>query len=199
MSEKSAPFHEAIRAVTQRLDDLMRTYEIVVSSAMGSHYAHEIELALGEIKKRMIECENALKFLKPDLVIFGLGINDAYKPENQFDGAVYEANYDTLVMRIKEANPDCAFIFMTNNDSYYKQRYSNPNILKVQKAMRNLAKKHNKPTNDNPGGINEISQPIHLSNLMLADPKSGEPTRIGRKLVDGKLERYSKKSGEIIK
>ena len=85
---------------------------------------------------------NQLKFLKPDLVIFGLGINDAYKPENQFDGAVYEANYDTLVMRIKEANPDCAFIFMTNNDSYYKQRYSNPNILKVQKAMRNLAKKH---------------------------------------------------------
>ena len=45
-------------------------------------------------------------------------------------------------MRIKMANPNCAFIFMTNNDSYYKQRYSNPNIIKVQKAMRNLAKKH---------------------------------------------------------
>lgn len=62
-----------------------------------------------------------------------------------------------------------------------------------------LARKHMKPTNDNPGGIREISLPIHLSNLMLVDPKSGEPTRIGRKLVDGKLVRYSKASGEIIR
>lgn len=63
----------------------------------------------------------------------------------------------------------------------------------------NLVKKHQKPTNDVPGGIIEKAAPIHLSNLMLVDPKTGEPTRIGRKLVDGKLERYSKKSGEIIK
>ena len=63
----------------------------------------------------------------------------------------------------------------------------------------NIAKKHQKPTQDNPGGINEIATPIHLSNLMLIDPKSGEATRVGRKMVDGKLVRYSKKSGEIIK
>ena len=63
----------------------------------------------------------------------------------------------------------------------------------------NLAKKHNKPTNESPGGINEKAMPIHVSNLMLADPKTGEPTRIGRKEVDGKMVRYSKKSGEIIK
>ena len=63
----------------------------------------------------------------------------------------------------------------------------------------NLVKKHQKPTNEDPGGIIEISAPIHLSNLMLIDPKTGEPTRIGRKEVDGKLMRYSKKSGEIIK
>ena len=63
----------------------------------------------------------------------------------------------------------------------------------------NVVKKHTKATNDNPGGINEVPAPVHLSNLMLIDPKTGEPTRIGRKLVDGKLVRYSKKSGEIIK
>ena len=63
----------------------------------------------------------------------------------------------------------------------------------------NIVKKHTKPTNDNPGGINEIPAPIHLSNLSLLDPKSGEATRIGRKEVDGKLVRYSKSSGEIIK
>ena len=63
----------------------------------------------------------------------------------------------------------------------------------------NMVKKHTKPTQDNPGGINEIESPIHLSNLMLVDPKSGDATKIGRKIVDGKSVRYAKKSGEIIK
>ena len=63
----------------------------------------------------------------------------------------------------------------------------------------NMVKKHTKATQDNPGGINEMEAPIHISNLMVIDPKTGKPTRIGRKLVDGKLVRYSKKSGEIIK
>jgi len=62
----------------------------------------------------------------------------------------------------------------------------------------NLRKKHNKPTQDSPGGITEVTASIHISNLMLADPKTGEPSRVGRKLEDGKIVRYSKKSGEII-
>lgn len=63
----------------------------------------------------------------------------------------------------------------------------------------NIVKKHTKPSQDNPGGINEIPAPLHISNLAIVDPKSGEATRVGRKEVDGKLVRYSKKSGEIIK
>lgn len=63
----------------------------------------------------------------------------------------------------------------------------------------NIVKKHRKPVGDNPGGIIDMPAPVHVSNLMLLDPKTGEPTRIGRKEVDGKLVRYSKKSGEIIK
>ncbi len=63
----------------------------------------------------------------------------------------------------------------------------------------NIRKKHQKPTNENPGGINEIAAPIHLSNLMLIDPKTGERTRVGRKVENDKIVRYSKKSGEIIK
>lgn len=63
----------------------------------------------------------------------------------------------------------------------------------------NIVKKHRKPTQNTPGGIVDIPAPIHISNVMLIDPKSGEPTRIGRKEVDGKSVRYSKKSGEIIK
>jgi len=64
----------------------------------------------------------------------------------------------------------------------------------------NIVKKHLKPTQDSEGGIQEVPAPIHISNVMLADPKTGEPTRVGRKQGDdGNLVRYSKKSGEIIK
>jgi large subunit ribosomal protein L24 len=62
----------------------------------------------------------------------------------------------------------------------------------------NMVKKHIKSTQDNPGGIVEKEAPIHISNLMLIDIKSGKPTRVGRKVVDGKIVRYCKNSGEII-
>lgn len=64
----------------------------------------------------------------------------------------------------------------------------------------NMVKKHTKPNAAFPnGGIIEKEAPIHISNLMLVDPKSGTPTRIGRKAVDGKIQRFSKKTGEVIK
>ena len=65
----------------------------------------------------------------------------------------------------------------------------------------NMMKKHTKPNAESPqGGIIEKEAPVHISNLMLVDPKSGEATRIGRRLDDnGKLVRFSKKSGEEIK
>jgi len=65
----------------------------------------------------------------------------------------------------------------------------------------NMVSKHTKPNSDNPqGGIIQKEAPVHISNLMVVDPSSGEPTRVGRKLdKNGKLVRYSKKSGEEIK
>ncbi|MDD4191956.1 MAG: 50S ribosomal protein L24 [Mangrovibacterium sp.] len=65
----------------------------------------------------------------------------------------------------------------------------------------NIIKKHTKPNAANPqGGIIEKEAPIHISNLMLLDPKTGGKTRVGRRPgKDGKLVRYSKKSGEEIK
>lgn len=85
---------------------------------------------------------NQMVSLQPDLVIFGIGINDAHRPENEFSQSTYERNYDSLVGLILTANPNAVFIFMTNNDSFYKGRYSNPNIVKVQAAMRKLAAKY---------------------------------------------------------
>lgn len=65
----------------------------------------------------------------------------------------------------------------------------------------NLVSKHTKPNAKNPqGGIVKQEAPIHISNLQPLDPKSGKPTKVGRKMNDkGKLVRYSKKSGEEIK
>ena len=64
----------------------------------------------------------------------------------------------------------------------------------------NLVKKHAKPSQKNPqGGILTQEASIHVSNVMLVDPKSGEPTRVGYKVLDnGKKVRVAKKSGEVI-
>jgi large subunit ribosomal protein L24 len=64
----------------------------------------------------------------------------------------------------------------------------------------NMIKKHQKPNQENPqGGIISKEAPIHVSNVMLIDPKSGKPTRVGYKtLENGKKVRIAKKSGEVI-
>jgi large subunit ribosomal protein L24 len=65
----------------------------------------------------------------------------------------------------------------------------------------NLVSKHTKPNAKSPqGGIIKKEAPVHVSNLMLVDPSTGKPTRIGRRSNgEGRLVRYSKKSGEEIK
>ena len=64
----------------------------------------------------------------------------------------------------------------------------------------NVRKRHRKPTAAVPeGGIVEFEAPIHASNVMLLDPKTGEPTRVRSALgADGKRERISVKSGQAI-
>jgi large subunit ribosomal protein L24 len=63
----------------------------------------------------------------------------------------------------------------------------------------NIVKKHSKPSQMNPqGGIFSQEAPIHVSNVMPIDPKTGTPTRIGYKTVDGNKVRVTKKSGELL-
>lgn len=61
-----------------------------------------------------------------------------------------------------------------------------------------MVTKHRKPTQESPGGIEQMEARINISNLMVVDAK-GTPSRIGRRIEDGKLVRYSKKSGQTIK
>ncbi|MDY6147504.1 MAG: 50S ribosomal protein L24 [Porphyromonas sp.] len=77
-------------------------------------------------------------------------------------------------------------------------------IVDKQRAIvegLNMVTKHAKPSAKNPqGGIERVEAPIHISNLNIYDAKSGKGTRIGRReAANGKLVRYSKKTGEEIK
>lgn len=74
-----------------------------------------------------------------------------------------------------------------------------PTLCRATVGGINLVSKHVKPSAQNPkGDIIKKEAPIHISNMMVLD-QEGNPTRIGRKLNDkGKLQRYSKKTGNFI-
>lgn len=97
---------------------------------------------------------------------------------------------------------DDTVIVITGKDKGKKGRvlaaYPRENRVLVEGV--NMVKKHQKPNQQNPqGGILTQEAPIHVSNVMLIDPKSGEPTRIGYKMLEnGKKVRIAKKSGEAI-
>jgi large subunit ribosomal protein L24 len=73
-------------------------------------------------------------------------------------------------------------------------------VHKVLVEGINIIKKHTKPNAKNTqGGIIKKEAPVHISNVMIVDPKMHVPSRIGRQLNEkGKLVRYSKKSGEEL-
>ncbi|MBM7580779.1 50S ribosomal protein L24 [Jeotgalibacillus terrae] len=76
---------------------------------------------------------------------------------------------------------------------------ANPKADRVIVEGVNIVKKHSKPSQMNPqGGISNMEAAIHVSNVMLIDPKTNEPTRVGYKVEDGKKVRIAKKSGESL-
>jgi lysophospholipase L1-like esterase len=81
-----------------------------------------------------------LELIKPDLVIFSVGINDAY--DTQFTAKNYERNYDLLINHFQTVSPNAALLFTTNNDSYYKRKYPNKKAEDVRDVMKRLAKKY---------------------------------------------------------
>ena len=81
-----------------------------------------------------------LELIKPDLVIFSVGINDAY--DTQFTASNYEKNYDTLIQYFQTVSPNTALLFTTNNDSYFKRKYPNKKAEEVRTVMKNLATKY---------------------------------------------------------
>ena len=70
---------------------------------------------------------------------------------------------------------------------------------RVLVAGVNVAKRHTRPAPGSPGGIVDKELSLDISNVALIDPKTGEPTRVGfRILDDGRKVRFAKRSGEVI-
>ncbi len=87
-----------------------------------------------------------------------------------------------------------------------KDRGKTGRVLRVDSARDRVyvegvavRKRHMRPrTMQEQGGVIESEGPIHVSNVMLIDPKSGEPTRVGIKREDGQRKRIARRSGEEI-
>jgi large subunit ribosomal protein L24 len=74
-----------------------------------------------------------------------------------------------------------------------------PTESRVLVAGVNVMKRHQKQTQRQQGGIVTKEAPLHLSKIAHLDPKTGGPTRVGfKRLEDGRLVRFAKKSGEVI-
>jgi large subunit ribosomal protein L24 len=74
-----------------------------------------------------------------------------------------------------------------------------PKDERVVVAGVNMVKRHTRPSQGDPqGGIKNKEAALHISNVAFVDPKSGQPTRVGFRIDDGKKVRVAKKSGEVI-
>lgn len=104
----------------------------------------------------------------------------------------------TAKMKIKKGDQ---VIVLTGKDKGKKGEVVRaiPTEARVVVKGVNVVKKNTKPTQFAPGGIEEKELPIHVSNVALADPKTGKPTKVGFKIgKDGKKSRVARASGETI-
>jgi lysophospholipase L1-like esterase len=95
---------------------------------------------------RCADLERELQLVKPDLVIFGLGINDSACDSLSFSPDRFKNGYRRLIQKVKNVSPDCAMIFITNNDSYRYVKGGmeyNYNADEVRTAMIELATEFN--------------------------------------------------------
>jgi len=93
---------------------------------------------------RCPDFERDLAFQKPDLAILAVGINDAIATD--FDPELFKTRYREMIQRVHSVNPDCAILFVTNNDSFRHTRkrgyYVNTNGAVAEKAFLELGKEY---------------------------------------------------------
>jgi len=117
-------------------------YGITLESADPGFFYHANGVN-GASTTSWLRCQHftqELSVIKPDLVVFSIGINDAHDPD--FSADRYERNYEQLIARTLQASPDAAILLTSNTDSYIKRKYPNKNGAAVRDVMMRLAAKH---------------------------------------------------------
>ncbi|HRX13283.1 MAG TPA: GDSL-type esterase/lipase family protein, partial [Draconibacterium sp.] len=144
---------------TENTDGSFTLFGITTESAPNGFVYNSIGVNGAQVPS-FLNCalfEKQLEMLKPDLVILGLGINDAYG--KRFSQSQYELNYSMLISSIRKAAPETAIIFTTNNDSYLYRRYVNKNGEKVEQSMLKMGKEYDAGVWDMyevMGGLNSV-------------------------------------------
>ena len=135
-----------------------------------------------------LSCENferELALIKPDLMIFGIGINDAVNIN--FNPDIFINNYNFLLEKIRRVSPDCAFVFVTNNDSFRRVRRNtyavNNNGLKVEKAFYKIALQNNGAVWNQFGIMGGLSSMRKWQNASLAPVDKIHFTKNGYELL----------------
>lgn len=138
-------FIDSVNFVLTRLDtnrkDLMLYGFSLENSKPGFYYAGFG--VNGASSNSYLKCNllgEQLQTLKPELVIFSLGVNDTQ--DKDFSKTGYIEHYDSLIAMVRAASPDCAILFTTTSDNYIRRKTSNKRPIKAGEAMFELMEKH---------------------------------------------------------
>lgn len=144
----------------------------ITYNAIGVNGANAMSYTRGD------KFQEQLNTLHPDLAVFGIGVNDANVPNGAFNADLYYERLEKMIEAFRKANPDVCFVFITNNDTYFKKRTPNKNIFEVQQVLYRLADKYNGAVYDMfeiMGGLGSIRD------WQLADLASADKIHLSRK------------------
>lgn len=129
------------RIDTIKKDFILYGLDIRSTNSPGIYYA--ALGANGASTQSVLRCKlfsQQMSIIKPDLVIFSLGVNDVQ--DKNFSGDEYIAHYDTLVAWVKASSPGCAILFTTITDNFVKRRKPNKKSNTVEYCIQKLMHKH---------------------------------------------------------
>lgn len=115
--------------------------------------------------------EEQLHESPPDFFAFSVGTNDANVPYESFKPEVYKKNLETLMLKVLNANPNCAILLTVPNDAAFRKQYPNRNVAREREVIIELAKKYECPVWDLYGIMGELasSRTWRDNKLMQAD------------------------------
>jgi lysophospholipase L1-like esterase len=105
---------------------------------------------------RCQDFEKQLAQLAPDLFIISIGTNDANVTESEFDPEEFKRNYETLIKKVLNVNPNAAILLTVPNDAYYYRKYANKNVARMREVIIDLAGKYQAAVWDFYGVMGEL-------------------------------------------